>query len=186
MIGQSILDYIMSPRFDPLYGCEYKAMTCINNDDLNIRCKTKDTNRVIYAIKASAQSNNDMILSLRAAFNNGYINLLKSENMIEDSFGKNIKGYSKLTDNQQIKMKVPYAQTSALIEELVNLEHELSNNKIKVKEKSGMRKDRFSSILYNNYVVDQIRQDRKRKTNTKSDIMKMFSVRASSMKSRYN
>ena len=77
-------------------------------------------------------------------------------------------------------------QTSALIEELINLEHDVSNNNIKVRERSGMRKDRFSSILYNNYVVTEIRSDRKRKSNTKSDIMKMFSVRASSMKSRYN
>ena len=90
----------MSPRYDPLYGCEYKAMTCINNDDLNIRCKTKDNNRVVYAIKANAKMNNDMILSLRAAFQNGNINMLKSETDIEDTFGTNIRGYSKLSDVQ--------------------------------------------------------------------------------------
>ena len=54
MIGQSILDYIMQDRYAPLYGATYKGMTCINNEDLNIRAKSKDTNKCVYAIKASA------------------------------------------------------------------------------------------------------------------------------------
>lgn len=177
-IGQAILDYCMQDRYDPLYGCTYKAMTTVNNDDLAIRCKVKDANKCIYAIKASAKQNNDMCLALRAAIQNGYINLLLSENDMDEKWQKVFKGYNKLSDNNKALLKLPYYQTSALIDELINLDHEISNGLIKVKEKSGMRKDRYSSLEYNYYVVDQIRLKQKRSRPATTDIMKYFSVRA--------
>ena len=135
-------------------SCFFEA----NNDDLASRCKVKDANKCVYAIKASAKQNNDMCLALRAALQNGYINLLMSETDMEDRWSKVIKGYNKLSDNMKIQLKLPYYQTSALIEELINLDHDVVNGLIKVKEKSGMRKDRYSSLEYNYYVVDHIKK----------------------------
>ena len=57
-------------------------------------------------------------------------------------------------------------QTGMFINEAINLEYETSNNLIKLKEKSGMRKDRVSSILYNNYVVQLLSNKLKPKKNT--------------------
>ena len=178
-IGVGILDYIMASRYDPIYACEYNAMICLNNDDLNIRCKEKNANKCVYAIKANAKLNNDMVLSLRSAFQNGNINLLINESTIDDEFSKIVKNFNKLSDMQQVKIKAPYYQTTALIDEMINLEHDIVNNNVKVKEKSGMRKDRFSSIEYNNYVVDQLRIQKKRNRSSKSEIRKMFSIRPS-------
>lgn len=184
-IGQGVLDYIMADRFDPLYGCQYKAMTTINNDDLAVRCKVKDANKCIYAIKASAKQNNDMCLSLRSALQNGYINLLINELDMDDKWTKQIKGYNKLSDDMKLKLKLPYYQTTYLIGELINLDHDVVNNLIKVKEKSGMRKDRYSSLEYNYYVVDQIRLKRKSRTKSTSDVTKLFSVRAPKKVTRF-
>lgn len=156
-VGQAVLDYLMQDRYDPLYGVTYPALNVINNDDLATRCKVKDAKKCIYAIKANAKSNNDMCLSLRSALQNGYINLLINELDMEDKWSKQIKGYSKLSDNVKSKLRLPYYQTTFLIDELINLDHDISNGLIKVKEKSGMRKDRYSSMEYNYYVVDQIR-----------------------------
>lgn len=173
-IGQAILDSVMVDKYDPLFGVTYKAMTVINNNDLAVRCKVKDANKCIYAIKASAKQNNDMCLALRAALQNGYINLLVSETDMEDKWAKIIKGYNKLTENMKIQLRLPYYQTSFLIDELINLDHDISNGLIKVKEKSGMRKDRYSSLEYNYYVVDQIRL--KKKKQQSFDITKMVGV----------
>ncbi len=175
-IGQAVLDYVMSDRYDPMYGCTYKAMTVVNNDDLAIRCKVKDANKCIYAIKASAKQNNDMCLALRAALQNGYINLLISESDMEDKWTKIVKGYSKLTENMKTQLRLPYYQTSFLIDELINLDHEVSNGLVKVKEKSGMRKDRYSSLEYNYYVVDQIRLKKKRNVST-NDLISRLPIR---------
>ncbi len=176
-IGQAVLDYIMQNRYDPLYGVTYKAMTVINNDDLATRCKIKDANKCVYAIKASAKSNNDMCLSLRSAFQNGYINLLISELDVEDKWTKQIKGYNKLSDNLKTQLRLPYYQTTFLIDELINLDHDISNGLIKVKEKSGMRKDRYSSLEYNYYVVDQLRLNKKRKTISSSSLIDMLPIK---------
>lgn len=184
-VGQGVLDYIMADRYDPVYGCQYKAMTTINNDDLAIRCKVRDANKCVYAIKANAKMNNDMCLSLRSAFQNGYINLLINELDMDDKWTKQIKGYTKLSDDMKNRLKAPYYQTTFLIDELINLDHEVSNNLIKVKEKSGMRKDRYSSLEYNYYVVDQIRLQKKKHTSSQEDIKKYFTIRAPKRTTRF-
>jgi hypothetical protein len=185
-IGQGTLDFIMgADRFDPLFNQTYKAMTVINNDDLAIRCKVKDANKCVYAIKANAKMNNDMCLALRAALQNGYINLLISETDMEDKWSKSIKGYNKLSNNIKIQLMLPYYQTSALIDELINLEHEISNGLVKVKERNGMRKDRYSSLEYNYYVVDQLRLKTKKKQSPTYSPTQLFSVRAPKKSTRF-
>ena len=56
---------------------------------------------------------------------------------MEDRWTKQIKGYNKLSDVLKTKLKLSYYQTSFLIDELINLDHDISNGLIKVKEKSG-------------------------------------------------
>lgn len=184
-VGQGILDYIMKDRFDPVFNIPYKAMTCINNDDLAERCKVKDARKCIYAIKATPQMNSNMHLSLRTALQNGNINFLVDETNLDELLSNKIKNYEKLSSTMQAKVKLPYYQTSALINELINLDHEMSGNMVKVKEKPGMRKDRFSSLEYNNYVVDQIKQSNKKKKIPKEDIKKMISIRAPKSSKRF-
>lgn len=177
-VGQALLDFLMQDRYDPQYGCTYPAIQTINAEDLNIRCKVKNAPKVIYAIKATAKSNNDMALALRAGFQNGNINLLASENDIEDNLSKLVKGYNKLSPVQQAKIKAPYLQTTFLIEELINLEHEISNGLVKVKERSGMRKDRYSSIQYAYYVAQELARQLKPKKQTTTNYNEIFKIRA--------
>lgn len=182
-IGQSILDYLMADRFDPMYGQAYAALDCINNPELSERCKVKGAPKVIYAIKANSRSNNDMCLALRAGFQNGYINLLANDSNIEDKLSK-IRGYSKLTDVQKAKLKLPYVQTSFLIDELINLSHDTSNGLIKIKEKSGMRKDRYSSLQYGYYVIQELSKKLKPKKNT-SNYDNVFKIRTPKISKRF-
>lgn len=182
-VGQSIVDYLIGgDRFDPVYGQSYACMDIINNAELSERCKVKGSAKVIYAIKANAKSNNDMALALRAGLQNGYINLLIDDTNIDDKLSK-MRGYSKLSEAEQAKLRLPYIQTSLLINELINLTHDVSNGLIKVKEKSGMRKDRYSSLEYGWYVVQELSKKLKPK-NTTTDLTKYISVRAPK-RSRY-
>lgn len=175
-IGQSILDYCMGgDRFDPLYGITYGCLDCIDNPELSERCKVKGSPKVIYAIKANAKSNNDMLIALRAGFNNGYVNLLVDSTMIENKLSK-IRGYKSLNEEQQEKMKLPYIQTSFLINEIINLIHDTSNGLIKVRERSGMRKDRYSSLEYGYYVVQELSKKLKPKT-TDSNLLDILITR---------
>lgn len=175
-LGQSVLDYIMgSDRFDPVYGETYGALNVMNKPELEDRCKVKNAPKRIYAVKANARENNDMTLTLRAGFQNGYINLLVGDTNIEEKLSK-IRGYGKLSDYQQASMKMPYIQTTLMINELINLTHEMNNGLIKVKEKSGMRKDRYSSLQYGYYFLQELSKGLKPKTDT-NDLLKLLTIR---------
>ena len=176
-VGQSCLDFCFSDRYDAIYGCTYPAIQTVNSDELNERCKIKNAPKVIYAIKANAKSNNDMALALRAGFQNGNINLLISENNIEDELSNIIKGYNKLSIPQQVREKIPYLQTTFLIEELINLEHDIVNGLVKVKEKSGMRKDRYSSLEYNYFVAQELARKLKPKNNNTQNLVNLLPIK---------
>lgn len=172
-IGQSILDYIMgADRYDPVYGETYGALNVMNKPELEDRCKVKNAPKVIYVIKANARENNDMTLALRAGFQNGYINLLINDTNIEEQLSK-IRGYGKLSEIQQVGMKMPYIQTTLLINELINLSHDTSGGLIKVKEKSGMRKDRYSSLQYGYALLQELSKGLKPKTNSNDLLQKL-------------
>lgn len=185
-VGQPILDYLMSDRYDPVFGETYGALNVANRPELQERCKTKDAPKVIYAIKANAQDNHDMCLSLRAGFQNGYINLLVNENDIgvEDKINK-VKGYTKLSETEKAKLIMPYIHTTLLIDELINLEHDANGRYIKVRERSGMRKDRFSSVMYGYAVLQEIGRKKLKPKNTTEDIVSRLaqSMRFSSVSS---
>lgn len=152
--GIGVYDFIIKPQYDSEYGVTYNAMTCVNDDNMAARCKIRNAEKVIWSIKATADFNNKAAILLRSAFQNGNINLLASEFEAEE-FVKKIRGYSKMSSRDQLLLKLPYVQTSLMVNELINLEHEVKGTNIRVFERSGMRKDRFSSLEYNYYIVQQ-------------------------------
>ena len=171
--GISALDYLMADRYDPVYGQIYPAITVIDNPELAERCKVKSAAKVIYAIQATSKSNSDMALGLRAGFQNGYINLLASDSNIDEQLSK-IRGWSNLTEQMQVRIKLPYVQTTFLVDELINLQHEVVNGLVKVKEKTGMRKDRYSSLEYGYSIVQDLGRKKRPVANEKSILDSMI------------
>ena len=153
--GLGVYDFIIKDQYDADYGVTYPALSCCNDDVMAERCKIKNAPKVVWSIKGNADFNSKAATALRAGFQNGKINLLVNEFECEDEI-KKVRGYSKMTPTEQAMLKLPYVQTSFMINELVNLEYTVNGNQVKVKERSGMRKDRFSSIEYQYYVVQQL------------------------------
>lgn len=175
-VGISIVDFVMSDHYDPVYGVQYTALNCMNNSSVAERCKSPNALRKLYVVEATAKLNNDMALALRSGFQNGFINLLVSDTEADDAIEK-VRGYSKLTELQKAKLKLPYVQTTFLVGELVNLSHDVSSGYIKVKEKANMRKDRYSSLEYGYYFVQQLSREINPR-NTTADILDMIIIRA--------
>ena len=46
-------------------------------------------------------------------------------------------------------------ETTLLVNELINLQHKIEGGSVKIKERPGMRKDRYSSLAYNFWVMKQ-------------------------------
>lgn len=168
-VGLGIFDFIIKDQYDPQTGETYKALNCCNDEEMANRCKVKDAKKVVWSVKATSAFNNEMCIMLRNGFQNGKINLLVHEFEGEEYIKTKVKGFSRLSPSEQSMYKIPYIQTSLMINELINLDHEVKNGQIKIKEKSGMRKDRYSSLGYNYWCLNQIVGKKKPKnTNSKS------------------
>ena len=163
--GLGVYDAIIKDTYDAEYGITYDAMTCVNDKDMADRCKVKTANKVIWSIKANATFNTQAAFNLRAAFQNNKINLLISDFEADEAI-KKIRGYNSMNSKEQAQVKAPFLQTSLMINELINLEHEVKGTNVKIKERSGMRKDRFSSLEYNIYVAQELARKLKPKNNT--------------------
>lgn len=155
-VGLGIFDQLILPLYDKERGVEYEPLNCINDEKMAERCVYPEAKKVIYSIKASPQLNSECAVFLRDGFKRGKIKLLVTE-MEGKEFLKNLKGYDSLPDEQKIKFELPYLQTSFLINEMINLEGEITeNNLVKLKEPRSKRKDRYSSITYGNYIARQL------------------------------
>ena len=115
---------------------------------------------------------------LREAFRSGRIRLLDNEYDGREAM-EDIPAYSKLSEDERMTVMMPYINTTLLVNELVNLQHEETNGVVRIYEKSGMRKDRYSSLAYNYYVANQLEKDlRKRDASTTSALDDAFTIRA--------
>lgn len=155
-VGLGVYDFICKDQYDSETGLTYKALCCCNDPDMAMRCKVKDAHRVVWSVKATSSFNNECCVLLRNGIQNGNIDLLISDQEAEEVLKESIRGYNNMSISDQVSLKMPYVQTSMGIFELIKLDHEIKNGQIKVKEISGMRKDRYSSISYNYWCANQL------------------------------
>lgn len=150
-VGLGCYDALVRDINDPETGEIFPPLSCCNDQTMADRCSARDADKVIWSIKATPTMNSDCAILLREGFRSGKIRLLAQEYDGEQRMSE-IKGFDALTPMQKEKLLVPYKHTTLLINELINLQHDETGGKVKIKEKSGMRKDRYSSLSYNYYV----------------------------------
>lgn len=175
--GLGVYDFIIKDQYDPETGKVYKALTAKNNQDMADRCKVKDANKVVWCVKATTAFNNEIAILLRNGIKNGRINFLVQEMGIDDIIAKDYKPYKKLLPKQQDEMKMPYAETTMAIYELIKLKHFVKNGQITVVEPSGYRKDRYSSIVYNFWCMRQLELELKPKNNSVDSLLNSLPIR---------
>lgn len=173
--GLGVYDFIIKNQYDPEYDVTYEALTCCNNEDMADRCKVRNAKKAIWSIKATAEFNSNAAIGLRAGFQNGVINLLIPDLEAEQEIQK-IRGFGKMSEREKALLQAPYTQTSLLINELIYLDHEMKGNTVKIKERPGMRKDRFSSLEYNFQICQDLSRKRRPKENTES-LVKRLAIR---------
>ena len=164
-LGLGISDALMADIYDPITGETYGALSCCNNEELAKRCHVNGAPKVIWSIQGNPEFNSQCALGLREALRQKQVRLLISEYEADD-FLFGVKGFDSLSPADIVTMKLPYIHTSLLINELIKLEYEVRNNVVRVKEVTGMRKDRYSSLSYNIYVAKAIEREMALKNKT--------------------
>lgn len=163
-IGLGVYDALVREIVDPDSGETYPALSCCNSTEMAERCTVSGAEKVIWAIKGNPTLNSECAVLLREGFRSGKIRLLMTEYDAETLLGE-IKGYGALLPAERLALQMPYIHTTLLINELVKLQHEEVGGKVKIHERSGMRKDRYSSLSYNFYVATQL-ENKLRRRNT--------------------
>ena len=164
--GLGVFDAVIKDIVDPKTGEIYSALSCCNDEDMASRCKIDNAPKVIWSIKASEKFNSQACINLRGGFQKRKINLLISEQMVDEILKNKIKGYDKLVVGQKFMYRQPYIETTLLMYELISLESKVNGTNIKLTEKSGMRKDRYSSLAYNYWVQCQLEREELNKRKT--------------------
>ena len=176
LIGLGVFDCLARDIVDPDTGEIYPALSCCNDQTMADRCTVIGAPKVIWSVKASAQFNSDAAFLLREGFRSGRIRLLTSEYDADDNL-KELRGWNSLNPPEQLRLKMPYINTTLLIDELVNLQHEEAGGKVKIYEKAGMRKDRYSSLAYNYYVAIQLENRMTKKNNASLSSSDVFVIK---------
>lgn len=182
-IGLGVYDCLARDIVDPDTGEIYPALSCCNNPEMAARCTVQGAPKAIWAIKASAQFNSDCAFLLREGFRSGRIRLLVNE-YDADELLTGLKGYASLNPGERMRIRLPYIHTTLLIDELVNLQHEESGGKVRVFEKSGARKDRYSSLSYNYYVATQLENRLGKRSGANTKAREMFVIKPPSYTGR--
>lgn len=156
--GMSIYDYCSRVLYDNERDVEYMPWCAINNEEMRER-SDENALPIIYSMKVvKAEVNHEIAVWLKTALEKRLIRLL-----VNDAEGKEY-----LIDKHDLMNKSsyehamllrPYVQTTALVNELINLESEVKNGFIKVFEKGKATKDRYSSIGYANYIARLLEQE---------------------------
>jgi len=113
---------------------------------------------VIYPIRASQQSNSTMASAFRASLQKRLWKFLKSESDGEEFLMRTNKEFKKeINDSETTAFFLsPYVNTSLFINECINLDMKLVSGLVKLVERPGCYKDRFSSVLYANSIIADI------------------------------
>lgn len=157
-LGLPVVDLLMSDMYDPDRGVTYGALGCYNNEEIHKRCKVRNAPRKIWAMMANNDLNSQCALTLREELRQNNIRLLGREDDFDEDFSL-LSGFSRLSLEDKLKMKAAYINTSLAINELINLETEVKGNYVKVREKAGYRKDRFSSLSYNIWFANWLEKE---------------------------
>lgn len=150
--GMSIYDQLVKINYDEQRDVEYDAWCSFNDEEMKARAKSPNPLPVVFSIKAGNKLNHEIATTMRTTLQNSNIELLINEIEAKDLLSEK-KYYQNASIEEKVKLELPFIQTTLLLNELVNLEHEIVGGFIKIKEKAGKRKDRYSSLSYCNYLA---------------------------------
>jgi hypothetical protein len=157
--GISVLDELGEYTTDVERGIVYPPLKAMNDEKYEERCGYSEAQKTIFCVNGSSKFNHEIAVTLKTAFQNKTIRLLKTQFEADDF----IEGYHKMSPKEQADKLMPYVQTSLMQDEITQLEYEIKDSYIKLYETTGKRKDRYSSLAYGNYFIREREKKLKKK-----------------------
>ena len=172
MSGIGVYDAMTKVQYDEDRDEEYESFRAFNDEKMSERAD-KTALPVIFSIKVvKLDVNHEIAMSLKDVFQKRKIKLLVNEIEGRD-FLVEKQGLLKKSPEEQAYMVRPYAQTTAMINELINLDSQIYNGFIRIRERGRNRKDAYSSLSYGNYLAKILERDLK-KTKKRSKFISLW------------
>lgn len=176
--GISVYGYLCRRLYDNERKKEYTPFYSINElnePKLSAYHIEDEYKQKIYTISATEEFNHDIALDLKDKIINKRIELLMPKEDAREIFNQEA-WYRKLTPEEKVDFIMPYVQTNLLENEMVLLERIEHPKYIKLKEQTGKRKDRYTSLAYGNFYISLLEKDL-RKKDKNIDIKQLFQFR---------
>lgn len=160
--GIGIYDSMAKTQYDADRDVEYPPFIAFNNEKMSSRSLSQNGLPCIFSMKVvQSEVNHQICTWLKDDLQKKKIKLLIND-IEAKSYLIDKHNYHLKSPEEQGMMLKPYIQTSALVNELVNLEWKNSGMFIKVYETGRNRKDRYSSLSYANYYARLLEKDLKK------------------------
>lgn len=176
--GISIFDSMTQVTQSEERGIDYPPMTVADHEFIDEKLREEllgrtlgiDAKPVIFPILATSTLNSQIAVSFRNALQKKLWSFLVSDNDIEEFLMKSYKDFM-TNDSESYRAFYlnPYLQTTLFIGECVNLDMMLVSGNIKLVEKEGNYKDRYTSVSYLNFIASLFDKDLLKETDDTSD-----------------
>ena len=159
--GQSLYDSLAKVLYDVDRNVEYEPWTCMNDEKIRNRVVIAGQKEVVFSIKASLDLNSKIAMCMQDTLRNRMIELMVSNQEGVEELQRLVPEYATADVDTQLFYERPYLETVALINEMIGLEYTVLNQTglIKIGEKPGARKDRYTSVSYGNYFISLLEAD---------------------------
>lgn len=160
-LGASIIDLLALPMTNPETGEEYSPINCINHSSLKLgEVLYPNAPKQIYGIMGTPALNSEIAYALRDTIQKRRLRLLTDEIEGRKELSA-IKNFDNFSPELKGALRQPYLQITALVSEMIDLEYKISpdTNLLRLNEKAGRRKDRYSSLSYSNYFANKLEKE---------------------------
>ena len=157
----SIFDSLAKVLYDVDRNVEYEPWTCMNDDKMKGRIVIAGQKEVVYSVKASLDLNSKIAVSMRDSLVNRMIEFMVDNQSGVEELQRVYPDYATADPETQIMYERPFIETTALVNEMIGLEYTMLNqtNLIKIEERPGARKDRYTAVSYGNYFISLLETD---------------------------
>ena len=168
-LGIGLIDYMVKPQDNEETGEHFPDFGIYGGTQEDAaeeykKYHTKETEEdAIYIIKASAPINSEAYANTQTQLNSGKIKLLIDERVAKAKLLETTAG-KKMTPEKRAEYLKPFTLTSILREEMLNLREENEGINIILKQTNkGIKKDKFSAMIYGLYYIKLEEETKKRK-----------------------
>jgi hypothetical protein len=180
--GIGIFESLTEPTICEDRGITYPALGIVDSvfdfiknesrEEL-VRLHTRSLNPipVIFPISASQELNSQIASSFRASLQKKLWSFLVTDGDAEDYLLRSVPEFTENADNSDLYawFLQPYVNINLFISECVNLDLSLVGGKIKLQEKAGNYKDRYTSVSYANWIISMFDHELLKEGDGESD-----------------